>query len=161
MKNMAVNRWSGLALSLFAVAATACQQLPSFAFAADADQPGHVDDGAVFTADGPLAVLIGKNAEGKPLMDVAVPPGVDGSLITPRTGEMLERAMLPVSKIVPQLARPDYLPKAGAAQTTTTTRMATTTLPPLSISASKSFKQSSRTSPRIAPLLRNCFNFIW
>jgi len=116
MKNMAVNRWSGLALSLFAVAATACQQLPSFAFAADADQAGHVDDGAVFTADGPLAVLIGKNAEGKPLMDVAVPPGVDGSLITPRTGEMLERAMLPVSKIVPQLARPDYLPKAGAAQ---------------------------------------------
>ncbi len=104
---MAVNRWSGLALSLFAVAATACQHLPSFAFASEPDR------GAVFTADGPPAALIGKNAEGKPLVDVAVPPGVDGSLITPRTGEMLERAMLPLEKIVAELRKPAYIPKAA------------------------------------------------
>ena len=104
---MAVNRWSGLALSFFTIAAAACQQLPSFAHA---DAPDH---GAVFTADGPLAATIGKTIDGKPLKDVAVPPGLDAALITPRTGQMLERAMLPLEKIVTEIQRPNYLPKSA------------------------------------------------
>ncbi len=64
------------------------------------------------------SATIGKTADGKPLVDVAVPPGVDKTLVAPRTGEALDRAMLPLDKILSQIERPAYLPKAGSAANT-------------------------------------------
>jgi len=51
----------------------------------------------------------------KPAADIAAPPGIDKLLISPRTGDALKRAQLPLDQIIAELERPAYLPKASAA----------------------------------------------